>query len=409
MGENLEKKNKKTLFILLLAFIFVGSAIFLFFAWVGLEDIKGEKTGGFRYGFSSLKRAGIPLFRYLGLVDSEDTPGAKSGDFKDDNTLLADSSPAMGDETGDPGGINPGSGSLAQEQARSYGKTNVPKMGSKLAGIDASGGPGSSKSSAELSKFASTDKSGEVKVSSLEKSLKSSQGRDNAKTAALSALKNTRQVVADAKFTNSALEARARWGAGFEGPSSARGKLSYGQGTNVAKLDAIKGDVMNLKAMQEKSLGSSEPGKPKEGDTDSPSLTAKNAPEEAKKKENTDTGSISPSGTASPDGNDKAAPKDPEPPQEVRDFMRDYESKEIGEVTDNWGNRGHGRIDSVTYSGCENNSVCQEWGVKSQGYWTATYADGSTGKFSVTADPDYGNIPMLFDGNFKSLPETPGS
>ncbi|MDP2866902.1 MAG: hypothetical protein Q8O90_11725, partial [Elusimicrobiota bacterium] len=71
MADNSGNK-KKTLIVSVLAFLFIGGGVFLFFILQGSEDLthKGKKNN-FAYGFS-IRDAVLPLFKRLGISSFEE-------------------------------------------------------------------------------------------------------------------------------------------------------------------------------------------------------------------------------------------------------------------------------------------------------------------------------------------------
>lgn len=249
---NNSDKRKKAFLISVLAFLFAGGGVFLFFIVQGSNDLTGKgKNKNFSYG--TVAREGVSsFFKSVGIFPQEDE-------------ALSDSAVARLESRGLPLeglGVTPPSGDISDWMAKdssrsaaapkggSASPTKVPKMAMKAAS-GVGGGGGGSKSAGSVSRFGAGSESGETSVSS-----KAGDGKSGSPDkATLASLKNARAMLGQGVRSGSAQTARDKWGQSFGvGGKGASGNLAYNKGGMVS-LDKIKsGEIASLKMDQSKSL-----------------------------------------------------------------------------------------------------------------------------------------------------------
>ncbi|MCM2266226.1 MAG: hypothetical protein NDI60_00470 [Elusimicrobiales bacterium] len=259
MADNANNR-KKTLIIGVLAFLFIGGGIFLFFVIQGSNDLTGAgKKNAFTYG-NVAREAATSFFKFVGFDDVESI--AKEGD-KDRLRLkeyaaagLLDSADAPQAPQEDVPWAPPAASGKPSAPA------NIPKMsGGGTSGVGGMGG-GGTRSSGGASRFADGSGAGNTKISA-----KVQEGADGVKgTGSLASLAKTRVMLGDGLRSGSAATAKGKWDSSFGVGRSGGGAgsdLAYAK-SGLVNLDKIKkGEVDNLKTTDPKSLKTPEVGAPK--------------------------------------------------------------------------------------------------------------------------------------------------
>lgn len=286
MADN-SNNRKKTLVISVLAFLFAGGGVFLFFVIQGANDLTGAgKSGSFTYG-NVAREAATSFFKFVGFDDVESItkggykerqvpPWLKEAEEKARKDFASSAAGAAGDAASDWGSPAP----------RTSGVTTVPRMASRGgSGVGGLGG-GGTQSSGGVSRFGEGGGAGNTRVSA--KPVSAAGGP--AGKGAMRSLANARAMLGDGLRSGSAMTAKAKWDSSFGVGRSggAGGELAYGK-SGLVNLDRIKkGEVDNLKTTEKGSLKVPEVGAPerdKEGEARDPVLNkAKEAAEEAIKK-----------------------------------------------------------------------------------------------------------------------------
>lgn len=274
MADNSDNR-KKTLFVSVLAFLFIGGGVFLFFIIQGSSDLTGKGKNRFSYGEAA--REGVSsFFKTLGVVPDREAvlENRKEGilaayGFTPDGKSAGDLSDWMQNDNA--------AASVQAPRGSSAGSSVVPSM-SKASMSQPGGGGGSSKSSGASSRFGGGDNSRAVSVSG--------SGKNTAPGATgnvtLSALKNTRAVLGEGLRSGSAATASSKWGQSFGvgGSGGKSGELAYNR-SGLVGLDKIKsGEIASLK-MDKKGVGlAPEAGafeRDKQAESKDANLQAKNA------------------------------------------------------------------------------------------------------------------------------------
>lgn len=242
MSDN-SSSRKKALIISVLAFLFAGGGIFLFFVVQGANDITGAgKKNTFSYGFA-VRDAVLPLFKRMGLAGfEEEAPRPRKVELE-----------ASGEEAAAPPAdvsdwmAQAPAGSAAAPSSRSASPAVVPKMAGRAGSPVGGGAGGSAKSAGGVTRFGAGSSAGMTSVSG--KGVAGSQGITEKGT--LAALKNSRALLGEGLRSNSAMTASSKWGQSFGvgsgGSGSAGGSLAYNK-TGLVNLDKIKsGEISNLK------------------------------------------------------------------------------------------------------------------------------------------------------------------
>lgn len=240
--------RKKTLIVSVLAFLFIGGGIFLFFIIQGANDLTGaNKNDKFHYG-GAARQAAASFFKFVGFDDVESI--SKEG-VKERPRIT---------ELLESGGELPATAAADSDQdwgqapaQRSAAPSSIPKMAGRGGSGVGGGGAGGTKSSGGVSRFGDGAGGGNTRVTG--KSLASAGGAPSKGT--LGALKNARAMLGEGLRSGSAMTAKGKWDSSFGvGGGSGRGgsDLAYGKG-GLVKLDGIeKGEVDNLKTTENRSL-----------------------------------------------------------------------------------------------------------------------------------------------------------
>ena len=271
MSDN-SNSRKKALVVSVLAFLFIGGGVFLFFIIQGSEDLthKGKKNN-FAYGFS-VRDAVLPLFKRLGISTFEEDvvrPRKVAEDTGGDLAAVAAAPADVSDWM-----ANNNSGAPSASAYRGSGSpTSVPKMAGRAGSPVGGSGGGGTKSSGGVSRFGEGNTGGNVNVSA-----KAQAGAGGpAGKGTMATLKNARAMLGEGLRSDSAMTARSKWGQSFgvAGSGGKTGDLAYAK-TGLVNLDKIKsGEISNLKMDSKGSLKTTEVSSPvKDNDGTSKALSA---------------------------------------------------------------------------------------------------------------------------------------
>ncbi|OGR67302.1 MAG: hypothetical protein A2081_01525 [Elusimicrobia bacterium GWC2_61_19] len=259
MADN-SNSRKKALIVGVLAFLFAGGGVFLFFIIQASNDLTGaNKKSGFTYG-GVAREATASFFKFVGFDDVESMikePPAERPRLKEyEEAGLLDAAPpaAAAADADMPWAPSAASG-------RSASPSSVPKMGGRGgSGVGGLGG-GGSKSSGGMSRFDNAPGAGNTKVSA--NTLASAGGAPSKGTFA--SLKNTRAMLGEGLRSGSAMTAKGKWDSSFGVGRAGGGSgadLAYGK-PGLVNLDKIKkGEVDNLKTTEKGSLKVPDVGAP---------------------------------------------------------------------------------------------------------------------------------------------------
>jgi len=241
---NNSDKRKKTLIISMLAFLFAGGGIFLFFIIQGSNDLTG-KNGKNKFSYGSAAREGVSsFFRAIGVAPDEDAVLEKEKEGRMSlRGFLSDGEPAATDVSD---WLAKGSSSAPPSLGRSGSSaapTKVPKMGMRALSAGKGGG-GSSKSSGSTSRFGAGSESGETSINT--KAQAGKTGTTDKGT--LGALKNAKAMLGGALRSDSAMTAKNKWDQSFGASGGKKGgELAYNK-SGLVGLDKIKsGEIASLK------------------------------------------------------------------------------------------------------------------------------------------------------------------
>jgi len=253
--------RKKALAVSVLAFLFIGGGVFLFFIIQGSDELTGKgKKSSFSYG--SAAREGVSsFFKSMGVIPGEEprlseaaVDRLKSRGLPLDELGVKDSDPNMSDWMANNSARSPSSagssGGLASTVPKMAGRTGSPVGGS---------GGGATKSSGGVSRFGEGNTGGDVNVSA-----KAQAGAGGpAGKGTMATLKNARAVLGEGLRSDSAMTARSKWGQSFGvGGGGKSGDLAYGK-TGLVNLDKIKsGEIASLKMDGKGSLKTTEVSSP---------------------------------------------------------------------------------------------------------------------------------------------------
>lgn len=250
MADNSENR-KKTLIVSVLAFLFIGGGVFLFFVIQGSNDLTNSgKKNTFTYG-GAAREATASFFKFIGFDDVESI--AKEGPKERPREkeyaaagILDSAGTSSKSEDEVPWSRPPSSG-------RSASPSSIPRMeGGGTSGVG--GGGGGSKSSGGVSRFGEGSDSGNTKIAA--KAPEAAAGGETGK-GTLGALAKTRAMLGEGLRSGSASTAKAKWDAGFGSGHAGPGvgnELAYAK-SGLVNLDKIKkGEIDNLKTTDPKSL-----------------------------------------------------------------------------------------------------------------------------------------------------------
>jgi hypothetical protein len=260
MSDNSDKR-KKTLILSVLAFLFAGGGIFLFFIVQGSNDLTGKgKRNSFSYGTAA--REGVSsFFKSMGVFPEEEQKLSEAAIARlEDRGLpldglgVTDPNPDMSDWLAKDGKGASASGS----SSRPATPTSVPKMSHKAMGTT-SGGGGGSKSAGSTTRFGGESASGTTSVTG--KAQAGASGTTDKGT--LGTLKNAKNLLGDGLRSNSAMTAQNKWGQSFGvGKSGKSGDLAYNK-AGLVGLDKIKsGEIADLKMDKAGSLKTTDVSSP---------------------------------------------------------------------------------------------------------------------------------------------------
>jgi len=339
MADN-SNNRKKALIVSVLAFLFAGGGIFLFFVVQGANDITGAgKKNSFSYGFA-VREAVLPLFKRMGFSTVEDEMIAATAERMKARGIepVSDISAAPADVSDWMAQAPSGAPSAS---ARSGAPARVPKMagraGTPVGGISGGG----SKSAGGATRFGPGSSAGMTSVSG--KGQAGSQGVTEKGT--LSALKTTRAMLGEGLRSNSAMTASNKWnqsfGVGSGSGGSGGGSLAYNKSGLVA-LDKIKsGEISNLKMDKKGGLKTPDVAAPKKDEEGTAAALSKDkdykkAQDDAIKKQladaalkETEAAITKPKGEEDEDGGGPQAKSEPDkPPDEVTNLAANSEPPE---------------------------------------------------------------------------------
>ncbi len=254
------RDKKKTLVVSVLAFLFIGGGVFLFFIIQGSNDLTGKGKNSFSYGAAA--REGVSsFFKSLGVIPEDELKLSDSAVARLstrglllDELGVKDSNPDMSDwmqKSSD--GSSPAPGSSRGSA------TAVPRMsGAGGSGLGGKGGGGTS-SSGGVSRFGEGSTAGNTTVSA---KAQGGAGGPAGKGTLLS-LKNARAMLGEGLRSDSAMTARSKWGQSFGvGGGGKSGDLAYNK-SGLINLDKIKsGEIASLKMDSNGSLKTTEVSSP---------------------------------------------------------------------------------------------------------------------------------------------------
>ena len=264
--------RKKALAVSVLAFLFIGGGVFLFFIIQGSDDLthKGKKNN-FAYGFS-VRDAVLPLFKRMGISAFEEDVVRPRKVVEDTGGDLAAVAAAPADVSDWMANNNSGAPSASAYRG-SGSPTSVPKMAGRTGSPVGGSGGGGTKSSGGVSRFGEGNTGGNVNVSA-----KAQAGAGGpAGKGTMATLKNARAMLGEGLKSDSAMTARSKWGQSFgvAGSGGKTGDLAYAK-TGLVNLDKIKsGEISNLKMDSKGSLKPTDVSSPvKDNDGTSKALSA---------------------------------------------------------------------------------------------------------------------------------------
>lgn len=258
MADN-SNNRKKALVISVLAFLFAGGGIFLFFVVQGANDITGAgKKNTFSYGFA-VREAVLPLFKRMGITTYEDelAEGAKQRvEGRGIELPSAGAAPAadisdwMAKDTPSAAPVSSG---------RPAASATVPKMAGRAGSPVGGAGGGGSKSAGSVSRFGGASSTGMTSASGGG----AGGGPGASEKGTLGALKTAKSVLGEGLRSNSAMTASSKWGQSFGvGGAGQGGSLAYNK-SGLVGLDKIKsGEIASLKMDKSKSLTTPAVGSP---------------------------------------------------------------------------------------------------------------------------------------------------
>ena len=247
MQDNSQNK-KKTLLVSVLAFLFVGGGVFLFFIIQGSNELTGAGKSNFHYGEAA--REGVSsFFKSIGIVPDESGELAKKKEERmAARGFTADGEKAAADVSDWMSNNGPATASASASPSRG-GSAAVPKM-SGTGGSGVGGSSGGTKSNGGTSRFGEGNTAGNTTVSAKSQAAAGAP----AGKGTLGALRNARAMLGEGLSSNSAMTARGKWGQSF-GVGGAGGKstgdLAYNK-SGLVNLDKIKsGQIASLKPAPE--------------------------------------------------------------------------------------------------------------------------------------------------------------
>lgn len=399
------RDKKKTLVVSVLAFLFIGGGVFLFFIIQGSNDITGKgKNASFSYG--SAAREGVSsFFKSLGVIPEDELKLSDAAvarlntrGLPLDELGVKDTNPDMSDW------MRKGSDSSSSAPGSSRGSaTVVPRMsGGGGSGVGGKGGGGTS-SSGGVSRFGEGSTAGNTSVSA-----KSQGGAGGpAGKGTLLSLKNARSMLGEGLRSDSAMTARSKWGQSFGvGGGGKSGDLAYNK-AGLVGLDKIKsGEIASLKMDSKGSLKTTEVSSPvKDNEGTSKALDADKKTKEdmdAKMKAQLAQQAIDAAAAAATNPGDKPAggPSAPEKPQDPN-----VPPPDVAALGNNSKPPPEGKFcpDGCATSDGKGSYKDNEAQFKNNGKdgWTVTYSgvqtnpDGTTFEYSDTMSIDpKGNPPM---------------
>lgn len=261
MADN-SNSRKKALVVSVLAFLFIGGGVFLFFIVQGSDEFTGKgKKSSFSYG--SAAREGVSsFFRSMGVIPDEApelseaaVDRLKTRGIPLDEFGVKDSDPSMSDWMASNSAGDPSSSGSSGMRA-----TTVPKMSGRAGSPVGGSGGGGTKSSGGVSRFGEGNTAGNTTVSA--KAQAAAGGPAGKGT--MATLKNARAMLGEGLRSDSAMTARSKWGQSFGvgGGGGKSGDLAYGK-TGLVNLDKVKsGEIASLKMDSKGSLKTTDVSSP---------------------------------------------------------------------------------------------------------------------------------------------------
>ncbi|MDA8132770.1 MAG: hypothetical protein M0011_14805 [Elusimicrobia bacterium] len=252
---NSSNNRKIALIVSVLAFLFAGGGVFLFFVIQGSNDLTGKNgKNSFSYGFS-VRDAVTPLFKTLGISTYDDEmKDAAVKRLEARGVTPPNGAPSSSPDISDWMAKDGSRASASAPASRPSAPTNISKMAQKsMSGVGGLGGAGS-KSSAGLTRFGEGSESGETSVSASAHAGKAGA----ADKGTLASLKNARALLSQGLQSGSAMTARDKWNQSFGvggAKSATGGQLAYNK-SGLVSLDKIKsGEIENLKMDKANTFG----------------------------------------------------------------------------------------------------------------------------------------------------------
>ncbi|HOI41810.1 MAG TPA: hypothetical protein PK523_02610 [Elusimicrobiales bacterium] len=249
-------RGKRSLIVMVLAFLITGGGVFVFLIFQSLEDMQDVKFRSFGSGMTG--RASLPILKYFGFVDKETVAEAASAERKlarEDKFGAASSDAEAAAAPADAPAVRSG----GPQRGGSPSSSSVPRMASSMSGPRAGSGGGSK----SFSSFQRSDSGPALKLSGGG----SGAGPAAAKSGkTMEALVAARGHLSGALNTGSALAAKGKWDQSFGLKHSGTGTggqiASYNKA--AATLDEIEsGEVSSLKMDDPRSMAVPDVGKPK--------------------------------------------------------------------------------------------------------------------------------------------------
>ncbi len=266
-------RGKRSLIVMVLAFLITGGGVFVFLIFQSLEDMQDVKFRSFGSGMTG--RVTLPILKYFNFVDKETPEGAARAELA---LKLEEVLKAEHDDTPVADGAGKASAAVSNPPRRdSFGQRPSGRIRSSLSGVGALGGSGGSKS---FSSFSGAGGSGGLKLSG-----KAGSGGLSSKSGkTIDALASAGRHLTSAANTGSARNAKSRWDQAFGLKHAGEGGTGQVSSYNKAavELDEIEtGEVGSLKLGNPTTLDVPEVGKPKAVET--PESVADKAKEAMKK------------------------------------------------------------------------------------------------------------------------------
>ncbi len=232
--------RRKTMIVSVLAFLFIGGGVFMFFILQGADDLTGAKKNTFSYGGAA--RQGVAsFFKSMGVISDDEEKLAKQKEVRTDaREFLADGGKADIADWMDKSAKAPSSSSGLRPPPRS---AVVPRM--SAGGMSSvGGGGGGTKSAGGASRFGGGAGSDNTKISARAQT----GAGDGSGKGTLAALRNARSLLGEGLRSGSAMTASSKWNQSFGVGGGNKGSdLAYNK-AGLISLDKIKkGEIASLK------------------------------------------------------------------------------------------------------------------------------------------------------------------